>query len=117
MNLRPNSGSLKMNRNPTFRLEKVSCALAFLTLCSAHYSSGATLTGASIFHANSTGQPAGPSAWNTIAGDGLYNLWFAQGEPDVPGALTNSFLNGPNESAVAPGIFLRPGTNHLMLFA
>src|SRR5258708_6309878 len=102
MNLRQNSDSLKTNCHsmPCFKKVQRTLALLLLTLCSANYSSAATLTGAWIFHADSTGQQTGPSAWNTTGGDNVFNLWFAYGEPDVAGALTNSFINGPDESTV-----------------
>jgi len=79
-------------------------------------SHAATLTGAWIFNSNAAGQKSGSVAWDTVPGDGIFNIWITSGLPEK-GALTNRFLNGPDDPSVSPDLLLLPGTNRFTLFA
>jgi hypothetical protein len=74
------------------------------------------LTGAWIFSCDATGQRSGAPAWDTVPGDGVFNIWIASGLPEK-GGLTNLFLNGPDEQSGSPNLTLHSGTNHFTLFA
>lgn len=71
-------------------------------VCAASVSAHAqTLSGAILFSTDATGNASGGQIWNTLAGDGNFNLWLRQGA---------SFVNGPADAQAGISIPLTTGT-------
>ena len=68
------------------------------------------ITGATMFSTNAAGDFAGGNLWNTVGGDGAYNLYIADGGPAGP------FLNSGNGATTAPNIALAVGTYTYAIF-
>ena len=63
-----------------------------------------TLSGISEFSANSSGDRAFDSVWNTLGGDTVVNIFVANG-PN----LNSPFINGPSDAQASISIALFPG--------
>jgi hypothetical protein len=77
------------------------------------YSPGAIaipLTGATMFSTDIAGNFSGGNLWNTVGGDGAYNLYIVDGGPAGP------FLNSGNGTATTPNINLSVGTHTFSVF-
>ena len=95
----------------------VVCLLTVLTGCVA--GSALTLTGVGVYSTNGSGNPSGGQFWNTLGGDGLYNVYLRQS-----GVWINSGNTNPSARvsiAMTPGvhtfeIYGQPGsTDHFGL--
>ncbi len=61
------------------------------------------MTGAFNFSTDSSGAASGGEQWNTLGGDGRYNLWFARN------ADATSPINGPSDDQAGISIALQAG--------
>ncbi len=68
------------------------------------------LTGLTQFSTDSSGTYTGGQLWNTVGGDGAYNLYISSGGP------AGVFLNSGDGANTAPNINLQNGTNTFAIF-
>jgi hypothetical protein len=80
-------------------------ALFAFLFCVPAYSQ-TTLTGAVQFSTNSSGTASGGQVWNTLSGDGYWDLWLAQ-NPDA-----TSPVNGPSDAQAGITIPLVEGNSY-----
>lgn len=65
------------------------------------------LSGLVEFQTDSTGKKIDPHAWNTLAGDGLWNLWVEKG---------GVWQNGPSDAQAGISISLADGDHTFVLY-
>jgi PEP-CTERM motif len=71
-----------------------------------------TLSGLTQFSTDANGNAAGGQLWNTLGGDGIFNLYVAPG----PIAANNAFVNHGNAALVSIDIPLAIGANTFSIF-
>ncbi len=81
-----------------------------LTFAHASVATGTVITGATVFSADGSGEYAFGQLWNTVAGDGAYNLYIADG------GVSGPFSNSGDGPGTAPNITLQAGVNKFGIY-
>ncbi len=108
LNMNAINGSFKFAGVPNLATFVLTSVLAWQGVLRANADS--TLTGAILFSADSSGAASGFESWNTLGGDGIYNLYVTTGE------LGDPFINSGNSALTSISIPLSPGTHTFSIF-